>query len=94
MIDRRMRPPFDPEVEPALAQIEAELPVIAPDIIPALRAGFTTPDVDGVLAERSVTRRDVTVPGYRADGITLSVLSRNGRSGMRPYIFHLHAGAV
>lgn len=24
MIDRRMRPPFDPAVEPALAQLEAE----------------------------------------------------------------------
>ena len=92
MIDRRMRPPFDPEVEPALAQIEAELPVMGLDIIPALRAGFTTPDVDGVLAERSVTRHDVTVPGYRGDGITLSVLSRNGRSGTRPGIYHLHAG--
>jgi acetyl esterase/lipase len=92
MIDRRMRPPFDPDVEPALAQIEAELPVMAPDIIPALRAGFTTPDVDGALAERSVTRHDVTVPGYQGDGITLSVLSKDGRSGTRPGIYHLHAG--
>ena len=92
MIDHRMRPPFDPEVEPALVQLEAELPVMTPDIIPALRAGFTTPDVDGVLAERSVTRHDVTVPGYRGDGITLSVLSKEGRSGTRPGIFHLHAG--
>lgn len=92
MIDRRMRPPFDPEVEPAVAQIEAELPAMTPDIIPELRAGFATSDVHGVLAERSVTRQDVTVPGYQGDGITLSILSKDGRPGGCPGIFHLHAG--
>lgn len=92
MIDRRMRPPFAPEVEPAVAQIEAELPAMTPDIIPELRAGFATPDVHGVLAERSVTRHDVTVPGYQGDGITLSILPKAVRPGGRPGVFHLHAG--
>lgn len=94
MNDRRTRPPFDPEVEPALAQLEAELPpMMTPDVIPALRAGFTAPDVDGVLAERSVTRRDVTIPGYQGDGITLTILSTDDRTGTRPGIYHMHAGA-
>jgi len=94
MIDRRMRPPFDPEVEPALAQLEAELPpIMTPDVIPALREGFTTLDVDDVLAERSVTRRDVTIPGHLGGGITVTVLSKGDRTGTRPGIYHMHAGA-
>jgi len=35
----------------------------------------------------------LTVPGYRGDEIELTVLSRDGATGDRPAIYHLHAGA-
>ena len=92
MHDHRTRPPFDHEVEPALIELEAGLPVMTADAIPELRASYATPGVDAALAERSVTRRDLTVPGHRGDGITLTILSKDGRTAARPAIYHLHAG--
>ena len=92
MNDHRTRPPFDPEVEPALVQLESELPAMTADVIPELRASYVTTGVDAALAERSVTRRDLTIPGFRDDGITITVLSKGDRTGARPGISHLHAG--
>jgi acetyl esterase/lipase len=92
MHDHLTRPPFDPEVEPALIELESELPTMTDEAIPELRVSYATPDVDAVLAERSVTRRDLTVPGLLGDGIMLTVLSKDGRTGGHPVIYHLHAG--
>ena len=92
MNDHRARPPFDPELEPALVELEAELPVMTADVIPELRAGFLATEVDAALDERSVTRRDLSIPGHDGDDISVTVLSKADRAGGRPGIYHLHAG--
>lgn len=86
------RPPFDPEVEPALIALEAELPSMTGDAIAALRAGFASTDVDRVLTERSVTRRDFTIPGHEGGEIVLTVVSSVSGGEARPGIYHMHAG--
>jgi hypothetical protein len=42
MHDHTTRPPFDPEVEPALIELEADLPAMTAEAIPELRASYAT----------------------------------------------------
>lgn len=92
MTDRLVRPPFDPELESALVALESSLPAMTLEAIPELRDGVPRPDIDDVLDRRSVARRDVAFPGYDDGEITITVLSKAGRIGARPAIYHLHAG--
>ncbi|GHH77088.1 alpha/beta hydrolase [Promicromonospora soli] len=97
MADTLKRPPFDPELEATLALLGDQLPPsITPEMIPLLRQGASPFDlsVDDVLAEAGIARRDVTIPGHDGDEIQVSVLSRQGRTGIGPGVFHTHGGGM
>jgi acetyl esterase/lipase len=97
MADTLKRPPFDPELEATLALLGDQLPPsITPEMIPLLRQGASPFDlsVDDVLAEAGIARRDVTIPGHDGDEIQVSVLSRQGLTGIGPGVFHTHGGGM
>jgi len=96
MSDTIARPPFDPELEAVLAVLGDQLPPsITPEMIPLLRqASPVAVDVDDVLAEAGVTRRDVTIPGHEGADILVTVLARADHTGRGPGIFHTHGGGM
>ncbi|WP_423464502.1 alpha/beta hydrolase [Promicromonospora sp. MS192] len=97
MAESVQRPPFDPELEAALALLSDQLPpTITPEMIPLLRQAGPglDPGVDAALDQAGVTRQDVTVPGYGGDEIQVSVLRRRDSTGVRPGIYHTHGGGM
>ena len=66
------RPPFDPELAAALALLGETLPpTLTPEMIPFMRqAPLMTLD-ENLLAEREITRRDITIRGYDGDDILI-----------------------
>lgn len=89
------RPPFDPELEAMLGVLGEQLPPsITPEMIPLMRQAPVVAPVDDLLAERGITRRDVTVPGYDGGELIVSVLAKAGRAGARPGIYHTHGGGM
>ncbi|MEV0893931.1 alpha/beta hydrolase [Promicromonospora sp. MEB111] len=97
MTETVRRPPFDPELEAVLTLLSDQMPPsITPEMIPLLRqaAPASEVSVDDVLAAAGIVRRDVTVPGHDGDEIEVSVLSRQGRTGVGPGIFHTHGGGM
>ncbi|WP_040167805.1 alpha/beta hydrolase [Microbacterium gorillae] len=97
MSDTITRPPFDPELEAALAVIgETMPPTLTPEMIPALREGMAagTPQTMALIAERGFVTRDVTIPGHDGDDIVVSVIEKEGRTGTGPGFFHTHGGGM
>lgn len=97
MSDTITRPPFDPELEAALLLMGDQIPsTITPEMIPVMRQGISAMmgGVDERAAERGITRRDVTVPGYLGDEIVLSIFEKEGRTGTGPGIYHTHGGGM
>jgi acetyl esterase/lipase len=89
------RPPFDPELEAALALLGDTVPTtFTPEMIPFARQAPLGPPADALLAEHGITRRDVTFTGYQGDEIVLSVLQKDGRTGLGPGIYHTHGGGM
>jgi len=90
------RPPFDPELEAVLALLADQLPpTITPEMIPLLRGPAPwAGNIDDLLAEAGIERRDVTIPGHDGDEIEVSVLQRVGRTGVGPGIYHVHGGGM
>lgn len=66
---------------------------ITPEMIPGLRAAPPMPE-DISQFDSLVERRDVTVPGFGAAEITLSVFSPVHRTGPGPGIFAVHGGGM
>jgi len=89
------RPPFDPELAAALALLGETLPpTLTPEMIPFMRqAPLMTLD-ENLLAEREITRRDVTIRGYDGDDILVTVMSREGHDTSGPGIYHTHGGGM
>lgn len=96
MAETMKRPPFDPELEAALTLLADQAPrSITPDMIPLMRQGTVLDvDVDAVLEQAGVERRDVTVPGHGGDEIEVTVLRRVGRTGVGPGVYHTHGGGM
>jgi acetyl esterase/lipase len=90
------RPPFDPELEAVLALLADQIPpTITPEMIPLLRGPAPwAGNIDDLLAEAGIERRDVTIPGHDGDKIEVSVLQRVGRTGVGPGIYHVHGGGM
>ncbi|MEU3711159.1 alpha/beta hydrolase [Streptomyces catenulae] len=89
------RPPFDPELEAVLAALADQFPVgMTAEMIPQLRASDVRALTDEQLAADDLTRRDVTIPGYGGDAITVSVIARRDHRGAGPGIFHTHGGGM
>lgn len=90
------RPPFDAELEAVLAVLGEQMPpTLTPEMIPLLRQGsIADAPVNELLAEAGVARRDVAIPGYEGAEIVVSVLQREGRTGVGPGIYHTHGGGM
>lgn len=91
------RPPFDPELEAALALVGDQLPsTLTPEMIPLMRQSPVSGDQEifTVLDDRGFTRRDVTIAGYDGGEIVLSVIEKEGRTGTGPGFFHTHGGGM
>ncbi|RXZ71886.1 alpha/beta hydrolase, partial [Agromyces albus] len=88
-------PPFDPELEAVLAILGETLPPsITPEMIPFMREGALFGVPDEFYTERGIERRDVTIPGYNGDEILVTVISKIGRTGTGPGIYHTHGGGM
>jgi len=95
MTDTLARPPFDPELEAVLGLLGETLPPsITPEMIPFMRDAPVVAPVDDLLAERGISRRDVTIAGYEGADIVVSVLAPEGHTGTGPGIFHAHGGGM
>lgn len=97
MAEILQRPPFDPELEAALTLLAEQMPVtLTPEMIPLLRQSMPGLEVsvDDALTAAGVERRDVTIPGHEGDEIQLSVLRRQGSTGVGPGIYHTHGGGM
>ena len=91
------RPPFDPELEAALALVGDQLPsTLTPEMIALMRQSPVSgeEEIFAVLAERGFTRRDVTIAGHGGDEIVVSVVEKEGRTGTGPGFFHTHGGGM
>ena len=92
------RPPFDPELEAALALVGDQMPsTLTPEMIPLMRQSpVTRPPTrsSSLLDERGFTRRDVTIAGHDGDEIVVSVIEKAGRTGTGPGFFHTHGGGM
>ncbi|GLU88219.1 alpha/beta hydrolase [Agromyces sp. NBRC 114283] len=99
MTDILSRPPFDPELEAALTVLGDQLPsTITPEFIPVMRQGQSGPVVFDqlapLLAQYELETREVIIPGHGGDEIAVSIVSRRGRTGTGPGIFHTHGGGM
>ena len=97
MTDLLARPPFDPELEAALALVGDQLPpTFTTEMIPALRQTPWAGD-DEILAlldERGFGWRDVTIAGHDGDEIVVTVIAKKDRTGTGPGFFHTHGGGM
>src|SRR5690349_11834087 len=97
MTDTLARPPFDPELEAALALVADQMPsTLTSEMIPLLRQSPVSgeDEIFAVLDERGFTRRDVTIAGHEGDDIVVSVIEKQGRTGTGPGFFHTHGGGM
>lgn len=90
------RPPYDPEVAPALTRIAQFIPTnVTAEMIPGMRAAMAQgPTPAERFAALGIEFRDVVLPGYDGAGLTASVCTRPGRTGTGPGIYYLHGGGM
>lgn len=90
------RPPYDPQVAPALEQIAQFIPTnVTPEMIPGMReamgGGPAPAEQFGALG---IDYRDVTFASFDAYEVTASVYTRRGRTGSGPGVYYLHGGGM
>ena len=91
------RPPFDPELEAAMALVGDQMPsTLTAEMIPLLRQSSVggEEEIFTVLAERGFTYRDVPITGHDDDEIVVTVIEKKGRTGTGPGFFHTHGGGM
>ena len=89
------RPEFDAELRAGLAVVGGMFPpTITPDLIEFMRVSYASPPVDDLLAERGISRHDVTVPGHLGAPMTVSVLRHRDVTGLRPGVLYAHSGGL
>ncbi|WP_102193689.1 alpha/beta hydrolase fold domain-containing protein [Microbacterium aurantiacum] len=98
MTETLARPPFDPELEAALALVLEQMPpTLTAEMIPLMRQGMILTGEDEtfrLLSERGFVWRDVTIAGHEGDDIIVSVIEKEGRVGTGPGFFHTHGGGM
>lgn len=97
MTETTLRPPFDPELEAALALVgDALPPTLTAAMIPLLRESpmVGAEEIFALLDERGFTRRDVAIAGHDGGEIIVSVIEKAGRTGTGPGFFHTHGGGM
>jgi len=89
------RPPFDPELEGALELMRGQLPsAITLEMIPHMRQQPFGPPIEEQFAGRAITWHDVVIPGYLGDEIVVTVVKKEGHTGVGPGIYHTHGGGM
>ncbi len=89
------RPPFDPELEAVLkASPDAYPTTVTADMIPLLKVPTPPEFTEALLEQFDVEVRDVEVPGYLGDPITVSIFAAKGRTGTGPGFYHTHGGGM
>jgi acetyl esterase/lipase len=89
------RPPYDPDLEAVLALDDRIPATITPEMIPRLRKGAPLAvDPNPILADAGISRRDVQIPGYLGADIVISILQKEGRTGMGPGVYYVHGGGM
>lgn len=87
------RPPLDPELA-AVVDVY-QLPTVTAEVIPAMRqAVWPGPTLSEILEQANLEVRDIVIPGYGGDGITVSVIQAKGRIGRGPVFYHTHGGGM
>lgn len=96
MTDTIARPPFDPELDAALALMGDQMPsTITPEMIAPMREGtISGEDTLQLLGERGFTWRDVAITGHEGGEIVVTVVEKEGRTGTGPGFFHTHGGGM
>lgn len=97
MTETLARPPFDPELEAALALVADQIPSFTAEMIPLMRQGMTVAGEEEtfrLMSERGFVWRDVTIAGHAGDEIIVSVIEKEGRVGTGPGFFHTHGGGM
>ncbi|CPW41041.1 alpha/beta hydrolase [Mycobacteroides abscessus] len=97
MMQKLARPPFAPELEPALAKLRKKVPAtFTLEILDKVRGNpFTDPEVlQARMAELGLSRTDHTIAGYRGDDIGITVIGKKDRTGLGPGIYHTHGGGM
>ena len=97
MTDVLARPPFDPELEAALALVADQMPpTFTAEMIPLLRQApwGAEEEIRTVLTERGFGWRDVAIAGHEGDEIIVTVIEKTGRTGTGPGFFHTHGGGM
>jgi acetyl esterase/lipase len=95
MATTRVRPPFDPELEAALALIGEQMPpTLTAEMIPLLRSAPLAQPSPDALVEAGLETRDVTIDGHGGAPIEVTVIQAAGRTGVGPGILHTHGGGM
>ncbi len=94
-----VRPPFDPELVPAVEAFRQTVPDFTPETLPRLRELMAggTPGAEPVdlTAGGRVRVDELTVPGQQgAPDIALTVLRPAAGTGPWPLIYHTHGGGM
>ena len=94
-----VRPPFDPELVPALEAMGAAMPAFSDETLPQLRtilaAGLPGVEPADLTAGGRVRVDELTVPGPEgAPEIALTVLRPAEGTGPWPAIYHTHGGGM
>jgi len=90
--------PFDPEIEPALAQIvQPDAPPFTPETIPAMRQSMAAmfPPAAEVVGDAPVDVVERTVPGPEgAPDLEITILSPRDLAGPVPGLYNIHGGGM
>ncbi|GAA0249608.1 alpha/beta hydrolase [Saccharothrix mutabilis subsp. mutabilis] len=97
MIDVPHTPvPFDPEIEPALAEIvQPDAPPFTPETIPGMRAAMASmfPPAAEVVGDAPVDVVERTFPGPAGE-LEVTILSPRGLDGPVPGLYNIHGGGM
>jgi len=89
------RPPFDPHLKTVMDQIAAVAPLtMTRDLIPIVRQNPPFQLTNEQFTAMGLTVRDVTIPGYNGDQITVSIINRTDHATGGPGIYHTHGGGM
>ena len=90
------RPPYDPEVAPALERIAQFIPTnVTVEMIPTMREAMAQgPTPTEQFDALGIEFRDITFPSSDGYEVTASIYTRPGRTGTGPGIYYLHGGGM
>jgi len=89
------RPPFDAELEPALATVPGFFTTLQPASISEFRAATARPpSIEEVIAGRPIEVTDHRVPRHGGGEIIVSVFRRTDHEGASPGVYLMHGGGM